>query len=242
MHLLTVAGSRVVIERGALDGLAALLDGLVTAHRAAIVTDSNVGPLYAARAQSALGRLSPFVVTFPAGEAQKTRETWAHLTDEILAQGLGRDGLIVALGGGVVGDLAGFVAATYLRGIPVVHVPTSLVAMIDASIGGKTAVDVPAGKNLVGAFHAPALVAVDPELLATLPPRELRGGFAEALKHGVIADAEYFAGLARRSGAPRASRWTGRSSPTPGAASTSRCSRASGTASCRGLSWTISIA
>jgi 3-dehydroquinate synthase len=199
---LTVAGSRVVVEGGALDRLGTLLDGLVTAHRAAIVTDSNVGPLYAARATAALARFSPFVVSIPAGEANKTRETWARVTDDILSQGLGRDGLIVALGGGVVGDLAGFVAATYLRGVPVVQVPTSLLAMIDASIGGKTAVDVRAGKNLVGAFHPAVLVAVDPELLSTLPERELRSGRAEAIKHGAIADAEYFDRLGGHAGRP----------------------------------------
>jgi 3-dehydroquinate synthase len=113
-----------------------------------------------------------------------------------LAKGYGRDSTIIALGGGVVGDLAGFVAATFMRGIPVVQVPTTLVAMIDASIGGKTAVDTPAGKNLVGSFHPPAAVLVDPQLLATLPLRELRAGFAEALKHGVIADEPYLNSVA----------------------------------------------
>src|SRR6185503_16072131 len=136
------------------------------------------------------------------GETHKTRETWSRVTDEMLAQHVGRDGVVVALGGGVVGDLAGFVAATYLRGIPVVQIPTSLVAMIDASIGGKTGVDVSAGKNLVGAFHPPALIVVDPTLLATLPERELRGGFAEAIKHGVIADAAYFDRVVRERVAP----------------------------------------
>jgi 3-dehydroquinate synthase len=132
----------------------------------------------------------------PAGEAHKTRATWAELTDGLLAAGCGRDTVIVAVGGGVVGDVAGFVAATYLRGVPVVQVPTSLLAMIDAAIGGKTAVDVPAGKNLVGAFHPPALIAIDPPLLATLPARELRAGLAEAIKHGAIRDAAYLDALA----------------------------------------------
>lgn len=196
MLKLTAAGSPVVISPGAIDELGALVAGATSAHRAAIVTDANVGHLYASRAQAALSALSPVLITVPAGEAHKTRETWAYVTDEMLAHGLARDGVVIALGGGVVGDLAGFAAATYMRGIPVVQVPTSLVAMIDASIGGKTGVDVPAGKNLVGAFHAPALIAVDPKCLATLPARELRCGIAEAIKHGAVADAEYFERIA----------------------------------------------
>ena len=114
----------------------------------------------------------------------------------MLAKGYGRDSAVIALGGGVVGDLAGFVAATFMRGIPVIQIPTTLLAMIDASIGGKTAVDTLAGKNLVGAFHAPAGVLVDPQALATLPLRELRAGLAEALKHGVIADEPYLNAVA----------------------------------------------
>ena len=109
----------------------------------------------------------------------------------MLAKGFGRDSAVIALGGGVVGDLAGFVAATFMRGVPVLQVPTTLVAMVDASIGGKTAVDTPAGKNLVGAFHPPVAVVIDPHLLATLPLRELRAGFAEVVKHCVIADEPY---------------------------------------------------
>ena len=116
---------------------------------------------------------------------------WVRLTDQMLGKGYVRDSAVIALGGGVVGDLAGFVAATFMRGIPVVQVPTTLVAMVDASIGGKTAVDTFAGKNLVGAFHPPAAVLIDPQLLATLPLRELRAGFAEIIKHGVIADEPY---------------------------------------------------
>jgi 3-dehydroquinate synthase len=137
------------------------------------------------------------VFTFPAGEASKTRATWADLTDRILAAGLGRDSGIVALGGGVTGDLAGFVAATYMRGIPVLQVPTSLLAMVDASIGGKTGVDVPAGKNLVGAFHQPAAVLIDPAALSTLPAREWRQGLAEVVKHALIADRSHFEQLER---------------------------------------------
>jgi len=131
------------------------------------------------------------ILTIPAGESNKTRETWSRLTDQMLAKGFGRDSAVIALGGGVVGDLAGFVAATFMRGVPVIQIPTTLIAMVDASIGGKTAVDTPAGKNLVGAFHHPAAVIIDPHLLATLPLRELRAGFAEVAKHGVIADEPY---------------------------------------------------
>jgi len=161
-----------------------------------------VGPLYADRAAAVIGGVAPVTVaTFPAGERNKTRETWSSLTDRLLAAGLGRDGAVVALGGGVVGDLAGFVAATYLRGVPYVQVPTSLLAMIDSSIGGKTGVDTPAGKNLVGAFHQPRLVIADLATLATLPPEHLSAGMAEAIKHGAIADAAYFELL--RSLAPR---------------------------------------
>src|SRR5690606_5951577 len=104
----------------------------------------------------------------------------------------GRDSAVLALGGGVTGDLAGFVAATYMRGLPLVQLPTSLLAMIDSSVGGKTGVDTPAGKNLIGAFHQPVVVVADTDALATLPPREVRAGLAEAAKHGAIADQAYF--------------------------------------------------
>jgi 3-dehydroquinate synthase len=193
---LTAAGSPVLVEPGAHARLGALLAGRVRAHRAAIITDSNVGPLYAGAVAAALPDLAPVIVTVPAGEQHKTRETWADVSDQLLRHGIGRDGVVIALGGGVVGDLAGFVAATYLRGIPVVQVPTSLVAMIDAAIGGKTGVDVPAGKNLIGAFHPAALVLVDADFLQSLPPREIRCGIAEALKHGAVADATYFESVA----------------------------------------------
>ena len=146
-------------------------------------------PLHAAPIATALGAE---LVTFPAGEASKTRAQWATLTDAMLERRMGRDTVVVAVGGGVCGDLAGFVAATYLRGVPVVQVPTSLVAMIDAAIGGKTGVDTRHGKNLVGAFHQPLLVLADPLALRTLPAEHRRAGMAEAIKHGVIADESYF--------------------------------------------------
>ena len=174
-----------------MSGVGAYVRDLVPAHRYALITDSNIQPLYAKSVGRQFESGSLEVLTIPAGETNKTRETWSRLTDQMLAKGFGRDSAVIALGGGVVGDLAGFVAATYMRGIPVVQVPTSLVGMVDASIGGKTAVDTPAGKNLVGVFHPPAGVVIDPQLLATLPLRELRAGFAEVIKHGVIADEAY---------------------------------------------------
>jgi 3-dehydroquinate synthase len=133
------------------------------------------------------------VLTFPAGERSKTRETWSRLTDELLRLGFGRDSGVVALGGGVAGDLGGFVAATYMRGVPCVQVPTTLLAMVDASVGGKTGVDTAEGKNLIGAFHPPVAVLADPLVLGTLPEQEYRAGLAEAVKHGLIADPDYFA-------------------------------------------------
>jgi 3-dehydroquinate synthase len=162
-------------------------------RRWALVTDENVGPLYGDEVEAGLvdaGRAGPRV-TVPAGEVEKTRARWGEVTDRLLSAGLGRDGGVIALGGGVVGDLAGFVAATYMRGIPVVQVPTSLLAMVDASVGGKTGVDTPAGKNLVGAFHPPTVVVVDPEVVASLPEEQRRQGLAEALKHAAIVDLEY---------------------------------------------------
>ena len=183
---------RVRIAEGLLDSLGALVGEAAPAHRYAVVSDATVAGLYAGRALASFAPGAARLFAVPAGEPHKTRESWARLTDEMLEAGFGRDTTVVALGGGVVGDLAGFVAATFMRGVPYVQVPTTLLAMIDASIGGKTGVDTPAGKNLVGAFHQPAAVVVDPATLATLPAGHLRAGLAEALKHGVVADEVYF--------------------------------------------------
>jgi 3-dehydroquinate synthase len=158
------------------------------AHAYAVIADQNVSQ-YADRITQSLS--NALLIAYPGGEANKTRETWQHLTDLMLERGLGRDTCVIAVGGGVTCDLAGFVAATFMRGVPVVQVPTSLLAMIDAAVGGKTGVDVPAGKNLVGAFHPPHHVLIDPSVLQTLPDRELSNGLAEAVKHGAIADAAY---------------------------------------------------
>lgn len=186
----TLHGARIEVASGALASLGARLRDRWPAHRVACIADATVAALHGDGIRTALGEAVP-LLTFPAGEAAKTRETWGALTDQLLARGLGRDTVVVGLGGGVTTDLAGFVAATYLRGVPLVLVPTSLLAMIDAAIGGKTGVDTPAGKNLVGTFHHPGLVMIDPALLDTLPVVERRAGLAEAIKHGVIADAAY---------------------------------------------------
>ena len=170
---------------------------MAPAHRFVIITDSHVAPLYGRRAAEAIGTDPGEILVVPAGETSKTRSSWRWLTDQLLEAGFGRDATIIALGGGMIGDLAGFVAATYMRGIPVVHVPTTLLAMIDSSIGGKTGVDTQFGKNLVGAFHRPSGVLADPQVLETLPLKELRTGFAEAIKHGVIADRRYFDSVVR---------------------------------------------
>ena len=189
---LTLHGSRILIGAGLLDRCGAAVQDSLPRRRLASVSDDTVAPLYAARVAAACAPAAVRIFTIPAGEANKTRAQWARLTDELLGAGYGRDSAIIALGGGVVGDLAGFVAATYMRGIPFVQMPTSLLAMIDAAIGGKTGVDTPAGKNLVGAFHHPGLVIVDPLALATLPAAQLRNGLAEAIKHGVIASRAEF--------------------------------------------------
>jgi 3-dehydroquinate synthase len=186
----------VYVEPGVLGRLEALVSEHLPAARVAMLADAGVLALLQA-GRFGRGPWEGSALTFPPGEPSKTREQWARLTDALLEQGYGRDGGIVALGGGVAGDLAGFVAATYMRGVPYIQVPTSLLAMLDASVGGKTGVDTPQGKNLIGAFHPPAAVVADPRALATLPEREFRGGMAEAVKHGLIADGEYFAWMER---------------------------------------------
>jgi 3-dehydroquinate synthase len=162
------------------------------AHRIAVISDDTVAAHHADAVLRQFPDATTRLFTIPAGEQEKTRARWAELTDALIDWGAGRDTTVVALGGGVVGDLAGFVAATYMRGLPVVQVPTTLLAMVDASVGGKTAVDTPAGKNLVGAFHNPSAVIIDPDVLRTLSGPQFRSGLAEMLKHGVIADRSYF--------------------------------------------------
>ena len=170
-------------------------------RRIAVISDTNVAPIHAQPLARALGAPAEDCFNVPAGEASKSRAEWSRLTDAMLARGFGRDTVVLAIGGGVVGDLAGFVAATFMRGVPFIQVPTSLLAMIDAAIGGKTGVDTGAGKNLVGAFHQPLLVIADPRTLETLPPAHFRNGLAEALKHAVITGASELEWLVNR--APR---------------------------------------
>ncbi len=181
-----------MVKPGSLGGIGEFVRRVAPAFRYAIITDSRVGPLYGSIVAELVGVEPEDVLAIPAGESSKTRGSWGWLTDEMLSRNFGRDSAIIAVGGGVVGDLAGFVAATYMRGIPIVHIPTTLLAMIDSAIGGKAGVDTPSGKNMVGAFHQPNGVLVDTQVLSTLPLSELRTGFAEALKHGVIADKGYF--------------------------------------------------
>ncbi len=186
-------GYEVLVGAGLFSTIASVLSRFCPAHRYAVVTDDRVAELYAVRLSRMLhgAGYRTDVFAFTSGEERKNRETWALVSDAMLEAGCGRDTALLAFGGGVPGDLGGFVAATYMRGLPYVQVPTSLLAMIDSSVGGKTGVDTPAGKNLVGAFHQPQCVVIDPELLQTLPEAHLRAGLAEAVKHGAIADAPY---------------------------------------------------
>ncbi|MEP6483506.1 MAG: 3-dehydroquinate synthase family protein, partial [Rudaea sp.] len=160
-----------------------------------VVSDDNVAPLYADRVVAALGDRIASRLVFPAGEGSKSFEACSAIFDALAEMGASRDATIVALGGGVIGDLAGFAAACWMRGIAFVQIPTSLLAMVDSSVGGKTAVNLPQGKNLVGAFHQPRAVVIDTSTLSTLSDRELKSGLAEVVKYGAIADADFFAWL-----------------------------------------------
>ncbi|NMB91118.1 MAG: iron-containing alcohol dehydrogenase, partial [Chloroflexi bacterium] len=193
-HVSAMGSYDVRVQPGGLDALGNMLAQRGLRGPVALVSDAHVGPLYAPRAIAALQAAGYPVhpVTIPAGELHKTLDTVQLLWQAFLEGGLERGSTVVALGGGVVGDLAGFAAATYLRGVPWVGVPTSLLSMVDSSLGGKTGADLPQGKNLIGAFHAPALVLADPALLATLPVEELRSGMGEVVKHGILADEVLF--------------------------------------------------
>jgi 3-dehydroquinate synthase len=185
------------IGSGILDTLGAACQDAGLKGRCLIVTDENVAPLYADRVFQSLGKagFNPALETLPAGETTKSQAQLLNLYSKAAAHGLDRKCFMVALGGGVIGDLTGFAAASWLRGIRFVQVPTTLLAMVDSSVGGKTGINIPEGKNLVGAFHQPELVLMDLDTLKTLPPRELSAGMAEVVKTAVIWDAELFQAL-----------------------------------------------
>ena len=181
----------IAIGSGLLDRLQEFVAPLA-ATSITIVTNEVVGSLYAQRALSALPDAATRVVTLPDGEQHKRWDAVSHVLDVMVAARVDRRGIIIALGGGVIGDIAGFAASTFMRGVRYVQVPTTLLAQVDSSIGGKTGINHPDGKNLIGAFHQPSAVIGDPDTLETLPPRELSAGLAEILKHGLVADPQYF--------------------------------------------------
>lgn len=181
---------RVVVGSGLLAESGHMIANVLTPRRCALVTDSNVAPLYAGIVHQSLEKsgFQPVLITIPAGEASKSLSLTEKICDAMIASGLDRSALLIALGGGVIGDLAGFAASIYYRGIPFIQIPTTIVAQVDSSIGGKTGVNASGGKNLIGAFHQPSLVIADVDTLASLPPREFNEGFAEVIKHAAIRD------------------------------------------------------
>jgi 3-dehydroquinate synthase len=180
-----------------MDSIGAVIAKNIRRPRCAIIFDTNVAPLFGERVKQSLtsAGFQSMVITIVAGEQSKTLVQVGKICDEMIAAGLDRQSFVVGLGGGVVGDISGFVAAIFQRGIPHVQIPTTLLAMVDSSIGGKTGVNTRDGKNLIGAVHHPLLVIDDVDLLKTLPRREFNQGFAEIIKHAVIADVEMFATL-----------------------------------------------
>lgn len=193
LRVASASGGYDVVLARTFDGLPAVLPG----RRAILVTESTVGPLWAHTVRSVLGPAVLAEVVVPAGEVHKTRAAWSALCDELLTAGVDRGTPVLALGGGVLGDLAGFAAATTLRGLPLVQLPTTLLAMVDSAVGGKVAVNHPAGKNLIGAFHPPTAVWMALDVLSTLPPAEIRCGWGEVLKTALAADAALFVDLER---------------------------------------------
>lgn len=223
MNITVNLGARsyvIVVEAGALASVGTRVAALGVGRRAALVTDAAVFRLHGAAVVKSLeaAGFALAVIEVPEGEAAKTLAVAAACWERLLEAGLDRTSTVLALGGGAVGDVAGFVAATYMRGINVVQLPTTVLAQVDASIGGKTAIDHPRAKNLIGAFHQPKLVIADPAVVTTLPPREYRSGLAEMAKHGVVLDADYFDALARD-----AARLTARQLPAVEAAIAGSC-------------------
>ena len=194
VHVSTGKPYDIFIERGLLDKAGEYAKSLSSATRAVLITDTNVAPLYKWRVLNSLSAAGFEVAThvFQAGEESKHLGTIAEMYKTLADSGMTRKDMIVALGGGVCGDMAGFAAATYLRGIGFIQVPTSLLAQVDSSVGGKTGVDLPQGKNLVGAFHQPLAVLIDPDTLNTLPEPFVTDGMGEVIKYGCIKDAAFF--------------------------------------------------
>ncbi len=200
INQLKVYLSKKTIDYDILIGQELLTDGNLLQYgrlkglRLAIISDSHVEPLYGKSLQKNLINQGweTLLLSFPAGEKQKSRQTKEQLENQLLAQGMGRDLCLIALGGGVVTDLTGFLASTYCRGVPFISVPTSLLAMVDASLGGKTGINVPYGKNMIGTIYQPSAIFIDIATLKTLPQIELKNGIVEMIKHGLILDAAYF--------------------------------------------------
>lgn len=186
---------QVIIGGGILDTLGGRLAEVVKAKRVAVITDDTVGPLYAKQAMSSLrdADFEPTLLTVPSGETSKSLQMVRCLYDDLAEARIDRSSSIVALGGGVIGDLAGFAAATWLRGVPYVQCPTTLVSAVDSSVGGKTGVNHASGKNMIGSFYQPQLVLIDTATLKTLSERDFWAGLAESIKHGIIRDADFFA-------------------------------------------------
>jgi 3-dehydroquinate synthase len=186
-----------LVRGGLLDQVGNYTRSFLPRQTCAIISDSNVAPIYAdcIRKSLASAGFRPILITIPAGEKSKTFKQAGATCDRMIAAGLDRQSFVVGLGGGMIGDVSGFVAAIYHRGIPHVQIPTTLLAMVDSSIGGKTGVDTRDGKNLIGAFHQPSLVIDDLDVLKTLPRRQFNQGFAEIIKHAIIADPKMFRSL-----------------------------------------------
>lgn len=184
----------ITIEQNCLEKISYDIGSLHPASRYCIITDDNIAEIYGRPLLQAIEStgLGCDLLTFSHGEEHKNLATVASLLSQAAQKGLDRKSMFIALGGGVSGDIGGFVAATYMRGVPFIQIPTSLLAQVDSSVGGKTGVDIPEGKNLVGAFYQPEAVYIDPDVLNTLPSKEYINGMAEVIKHGIIRDADYF--------------------------------------------------
>jgi 3-dehydroquinate synthase len=184
----------IFIEDGIMENIGVDLAKRKIASRYVVLSDDHVAKLYGATLMATLKEagIKAELLTFPRGEASKNLQVFADLSSKLAQMGIDRSSGIIALGGGVTGDLAGFIAATYMRGIPFVQVPTTLLSQVDSSVGGKTGVDIPEGKNLVGAFYQPKVVYIDTAVLTTLPVEELLGGVAEVIKYGVIYDFDFY--------------------------------------------------